>query len=124
MSRQGSGTINASADEFEITVEGQGGHGAYPHEASDVILAMSATIMAIQQIASRRVDPLEPVVVSIGSVHSGTAANVLPGSATCIGTMRAMTAPKPRDASPVAGSDSHHDRRSIWLSRLGAFSTG
>ena len=88
----GSGTINASADEFEITVEGQGGHGAYPHEASDVILAMSATIMAIQQIASRRVDPLEPVVVSIGSVHIGTAANVLPGSATCIGTMRAMTA--------------------------------
>ena len=88
----GAGTINASADEFEITVEGQGGHGGYPHEANDVILAMSATIMAIQQIASRRVDPFEPVAVSIGSVHSGAAANVLPGSATCIGTVRAMTA--------------------------------
>lgn len=88
----GEGTINASSDEFEIVVEGKGGHGGYPHKSDDVILAMSATIMAIQQIASRKVDPLEPVVVSVGSVHSGAAANVLPGSATCTGTLRAMTA--------------------------------
>lgn len=87
----GDGTINASSDEFEITIEGRGGHGGYPHEADDVIGAVSATIMAIQQIPGQRVDPLEPVVVSVGSVHSGAAANVLPGSATCNGTVRAMS---------------------------------
>ena len=88
----GEGTINASSDAFEITVEGRGGHGGYPHRSDDVILAMSATIMALQQIPSRRIDPLEAVVVSIGSVHSGAAANVLPTSARCTGTLRAMTA--------------------------------
>ena len=88
----GEGTINASSDAFEITIEGRGGHGGYPHESDDVIGAMSATITALHQIAGRRVDPLEPVVVSVGSVHSGTAPNVLPGSATCTGTLRAMTA--------------------------------
>lgn len=88
----GDGIINASADEFEITIEGTGGHGAYPHQANDVVVAVSAVIIAIQQVVSRRIDPLEPVAVSVGKIRSGTAANVLPESAVCVGTVRAMTA--------------------------------
>ena len=87
----GEGTINACSDSLEITVEGTGGHGAYPHRANDVVVAMSAVIMAIQQVVSRRIDPLEPVAVSIGKIHGGTAANIMPEVVTCIGTVRAMT---------------------------------
>jgi amidohydrolase len=84
------GPLAASADTFEIRLVGSGGHGARPHEAADPIVGAGALIGALQTIVSRRVNPAHPAVVSIGSVHAGTAPNVLPDRATLSGTLRAI----------------------------------
>ena len=84
------GAVNASADEFVIDVHGRPGHGAYPQHCDDVILAMAATVQALQQVVARNVDPMQSAAITIGSMHAGTAANVLPASAQAIGTIRAL----------------------------------
>ncbi len=84
------GPMLAAADRFEITVEGVGGHAAYPHFTSDAIVASAAIITALQQIASRNVGPLDSVVVSITMVHAGTAFNVLPPEVKLAGTLRTL----------------------------------
>jgi len=84
------GPLAASADNFTIALIGGGGHGARPHEAADPIVGMGALIGALQTIVSRRVNPAAPAVVSIGSVHAGSAPNVLPDRATLAGTLRAV----------------------------------
>jgi hippurate hydrolase len=83
------GPLAASADEFEIELIGSGAHGARPHEAADVIVGAGALIGALQTIVSRRVNPAYPAVVSIGSVHAGSAPNIIPDRATLTGTLRA-----------------------------------
>jgi len=85
------GPLAASADEFRIELLGQGAHGARPHEAADPIVGAAALIMALQTIVSRRVDPSDPAVVSVGHIHAGTASNVIPERATLTGTLRATT---------------------------------
>jgi len=85
------GPLAASADEFRIELLGQGAHGARPHEAADPIVGAAALIMALQTIVSRRVDPSDPAVVSVGHIHSGTASNVIPERALLTGTLRATT---------------------------------
>ena len=85
------GPLAASADEFRIELLGQGAHGARPHESADPIVGAAALIMALQTIVSRRVDPSDPAVVSVGHIHSGTASNVIPERALLIGTLRATT---------------------------------
>ncbi|HEY6207481.1 MAG TPA: M20 family metallopeptidase [Gemmatimonadales bacterium] len=84
------GPLAASADSFEIALIGGGGHGARPHEAADLIVGVGALIGALQTIVSRRLNPAAPAVVSIGSVHAGSAPNVLPDRATLAGTLRAV----------------------------------
>ncbi|MEO3779793.1 M20 family metallopeptidase [Micromonospora sp. B11E3] len=84
------GGVNASADEFEIRVQGASGHAAYPHLTADPVLAMSEIVVALQSIVSRSVDPMHSVVVGVSSVSAGTAANVIPGSARATGTIRAL----------------------------------
>ncbi|MEP2030283.1 MAG: M20 aminoacylase family protein [Paracoccaceae bacterium] len=85
------GAVMASADEFFVTVTGQGGHAAAPHEAIDPNLAAAHVLIALQSIASRNVDPLGHVVVSVCSVHSDTeATNVIPQSVRMGGTVRAL----------------------------------
>ena len=86
------GPLAASADSFEIRLLGSGGHGARPHEAADPIVGAGALIGALQTIVSRRVNPAAPAVVSVGSVHAGSAPNVLPDRATLTGTLRATDA--------------------------------
>lgn len=83
-----SGPINAASDEFEIVVSGVGGHAAYPHTLEDPVLAASAVISALQQIVSRRTDPMQPAVVSIGSIQGGKSANVIPNDVRILGTIR------------------------------------
>jgi amidohydrolase len=83
------GPLAASADSFEITLIGSGGHGARPHEARDPIVGAGALIGALQTIVSRRVNPAAPAVLSIGSIHAGAASNVLPDRAVLTGTLRA-----------------------------------
>lgn len=82
------GYIQAAADKFIITIKGKGGHGAVPQETVDPIIIGSHVAINLQSIASRQVDPLKQIVLSIGSFKSGDAFNVIPETATLIGTVR------------------------------------
>ena len=84
--------MNASADEIEIAVHGRAGHGGYPHRTRDPVLALAQVVVSIQQVVSRRVNPLEAGVVTIGQLTAGTAPNVVPAEATARGTVRALDA--------------------------------
>src|SRR5256885_1117032 len=83
----------APADMFEIELVGQGAHAARPHESADPIVGLGALIGAIQTIVSRRLNPANPGIVTIGTVRAGTASNVIPERATLTGTVRAVDAP-------------------------------
>ncbi len=85
------GTVYASPDDFEIVIHGKSGHGAQPELCIDPILTAAHIITALQTVVSRRVDPLESAVVTIGSIHGGTCSNAIPESVTLVGTARAAT---------------------------------
>src|SRR5713226_4901311 len=72
------GPTYANVDSVNITVRGIGGHGAYPHKTKDPIVLSAEIINALQTIASRENNPLEPIVVTVGSVHGGTKHNIIP----------------------------------------------
>ena len=80
----------ASADHFKITIKGRGGHAAMPHQSDDPIIAGAALVQALQAIVARRTDPLDAAVVSITSLHGGSAFNVTPDQLECLGTARAL----------------------------------
>lgn len=82
------GPIMAGADLFQINLTGKGGHGAIPESAVDPIIAAAQIVNALQSIVSRNVTPLKPAVVSVTSIHSGTAFNVIPQTAELKGTIR------------------------------------
>jgi amidohydrolase len=82
------GMVNASWDDFTITVRGRGGHGAYPHTTKDPIPVMCSIVAALQQVVSRRMDPMRATVLTIGTIHGGTGANIVADSVTCSGTLR------------------------------------
>lgn len=84
----GIGPIAAAADGFEIHIQGQGGHGAQPHMTKDAIVAGAQIVMALQQIVSRKVDPLESAVVSVGSFDAKNAFNVIADKVVLEGTVR------------------------------------
>jgi len=84
------GAMCAAADMFDVEIEGRGGHAARPHECIDVILITSHIIQALNHIVSRRVDPLNPAVLTIAQIHAGSAANVIPGCARFSGTVRSL----------------------------------
>lgn len=85
------GPVNASFDEVTITVTGRGGHAAYPQDARDPVVAAAAIVLALQQVVSRRTDPLAPTVLTIGSINSGHAANVIPETAVLRASLRTYT---------------------------------
>ncbi|MDO6850867.1 M20 family metallopeptidase [Priestia megaterium] len=82
------GPIMAAADRFEITIKGAGGHGAQPHKTKDSIVIASQLVVNLQQIVSRRVNPIDSAVVSIGSFVAENAFNIIADSARLIGTVR------------------------------------
>ena len=84
------GPMLAAAGEFDITVTGHGTHGAAPHSGVDPIVCGAAIVQSLQQIVSRRTDPLDAAVVTVGTFHSGVAHNVIPSTATLSGTFRAL----------------------------------
>jgi len=86
------GSVNASTDEFAITLTGAGGHAARPHESTDPILAASDLVSTIQTIVSRRVPPTQPAVVTVGRIEGGTAPNILASRVHLEGTLRAQSA--------------------------------
>ena len=83
------GPVNASADELEIVVRGKGGHGASPHTALDAIPPSAAIVLALQNIASRETDPLDSVVVTIGTIAGGYRNNIIADEVRMTGTLRA-----------------------------------
>ena len=85
------GSIMAAADRFSITIEGKGAHAARPHDGIDTILVASHVVTALQSIASRNVDPLESVVVSVCMIKAGETFNVIPQTAEILGTVRTLS---------------------------------
>lgn len=82
------GATYAAVDRFEITVTGRGGHAARPHLCVDPVPVAAQLIGMLQTIASRVVDPFQPVVVSVCQLNAGSAFNVIPGAVTMAGTVR------------------------------------
>ncbi|WP_100011410.1 amidohydrolase [Lentibacillus sediminis] len=78
----------AGTDRFQLTIQGQGGHGAYPHETKDAIVIASQVITQLQQIVARRLDPMETGVVTIGTFEAGSAFNIIADQAKLTGTVR------------------------------------
>ncbi len=85
-----SGAMMAAVDEFRIDVTSPGGHAASPHETRDAVVAAAQVVTALQTVVARRLSPLQPAVVSVTSVHGGSAFNVLPRSVTLTGTCRSF----------------------------------
>ncbi|MDI9549595.1 MAG: amidohydrolase [Chloroflexota bacterium] len=81
----------AAVDSFEAWVRGDGGHGAYPHEGSDPLYILSTILPRIYGIPSRRIDPLEPCVISLGEIRGGSAPNVIPTEIYVQGTIRSLS---------------------------------
>lgn len=83
-----SGWVYANVDSVDITIHGRGGHGAYPHQAVDPIVTGAQVVVALQTIVSRRMNPQEPGVITVGSFHAGSKHNVIPNDATMQLTVR------------------------------------
>ncbi|WP_084332440.1 M20 aminoacylase family protein [Marinobacterium jannaschii] len=90
------GAVMASADTFTISITGQGGHAAMPHQGVDPVLVAGQIISASQSIVSRNINPLESGVISITQMEGGDTHNVIPEQATLKGTVRTL-APEQRE---------------------------
>ncbi|WP_353048336.1 MULTISPECIES: M20 family metallopeptidase [unclassified Exiguobacterium] len=82
------GPVMAAADKFELTLFGRGGHGAKPHETIDAVLLGATIVKELQSIVSRRLDPLQQAVLTIGTLHAGNTFNVIADRAQLTGTVR------------------------------------
>ncbi|HKP86629.1 MAG TPA: amidohydrolase [Blastocatellia bacterium] len=82
------GPMMAAVDEFELTVQGRGGHGAMPQQTVDAIVVAAQVITALQTIVSRNVSPLDAAVVTVGKLTAGTAFNIIADTAHLRGTVR------------------------------------
>tara|TARA_Y100001968_G_scaffold314434_1_gene339761 strand:- start:3903 stop:5087 length:1185 start_codon:yes stop_codon:yes gene_type:complete len=82
------GGLTAAASELEIEIIGNGGHGARPHEAVDTILIAARIVTGLQEAIARRLDALNPVVLSFGRIQGGNAFNVIPDKVKLLGTVR------------------------------------
>lgn len=86
------GAMMAQPDKFTIRIQGKGGHGSMPHQTVDPILVASHLVVNIQSIVSRNVDPLKPVVISLGTIEGGTIYNIIPEKVVLTGTVRSFDA--------------------------------
>ena len=82
------GPAMASADTFSITIRGKASHGAQPQLGVDAVVVASQSVLALQNIRSRRIDPLEPLVITVGTINGGSRFNVVAGEVKMTGTMR------------------------------------
>ena len=85
-----SGYAMANHDAFHATITGDGGHGAAPHHGTDPVFMLAQIINAIFGIRARRIDPVQPAIISIGTIHCGIASNVIPASIEISGTIRSF----------------------------------
>jgi amidohydrolase len=86
------GIVMASADMFTLTIRGRGGHGAQPHLTIDAVVIAAEVVVALQTLVSRETSPVAPAVITLGSVHGGTAANIVAGEVVIQGTLRTFDA--------------------------------
>lgn len=93
------GPVMAAADSIGITIRGEGGHGAAPHRSVDAVVVAAQAIMALQTIASRQVNPVDPVVLTIGTISGGYRHNVIADEVRMSGTLRTLN-PALRRAVP------------------------
>lgn len=84
------GALTSAADELEITIQGESGHGARPHQAVDAIWIAAQVIISLQQAISRTQNPLHPIVLSVGKIDGGRAPNVIADRVTMVGTVRSL----------------------------------
>lgn len=84
------GFMNGAVDEFQITLHGKGNHACRPHLTADPVIMLGQFIAAAQTIVSRNRPPFHPLIVGIGHVASGTAANIIPDTAFAEGTIRSL----------------------------------
>jgi len=84
------GVFRASSTTISLTVYGRGGHGAMPHNTIDPVVLASRVVLSLQTIVSRENNPVEPVVITVGSIHGGTQANVIPSEVTMELSVRAF----------------------------------
>jgi amidohydrolase len=85
------GPAMGAVDEFGAKIIGRGGHGALPQHCHDPIVTAASAVLALQTIVSRNVDPIEAAVVTVGSIHAGSATNVIPDAVELQGTLRSFT---------------------------------
>ena len=85
------GPMLAAADIIRVTVRGRGGHASQPHLAADPITAACEMVTALQSLVTRQFDVFDPVVITVGSFHAGTADNVIPDEAQFLGTARSFS---------------------------------
>jgi len=88
-----SGPILTNADIVNITIYGQGGHGARPETTIDPIVIAARTVLALQTIVSRETSPFDPAVITVGSIHGGTRPNIIPDRVKLELTVRSFTEP-------------------------------
>lgn len=85
------GTVMAADDNFKLTIRGEKSHGAAPHQGVDAIVVAAQAVLALQTVVSRMVDPLEPVVLTIGTIHGGIRRNVIASRVEMEGTVRTLS---------------------------------
>jgi len=86
-----SGVLMSAASMFDLEIIGKGGHGAMPHNCVDALDTAGQVVNALQRVVSRKLNPLTPSVISIGSLHAGTAPNIIPEKAVMKGTTRTFS---------------------------------
>lgn len=86
-----SDVVNAASNPYKIKIKGRGGHGAAPHTTIDPIVIVSNVVMALQTIVSREIAPVNPSVITVGSINGGTAQNVIPEEVEITGIIRTLT---------------------------------
>lgn len=84
------GAMMAAADTFEVKIQGRGGHGGMPHHTVDAIIVATQVINQLQLLVSRKVDPLQSAVLTVGTFHAGQADNIIADTATFTGTIRTL----------------------------------
>ena len=130
----------ANVDSVDITIRGKGGHGAYPHDTIDPVVIAAETVVALQTIVSREIPPIEPAVVTVGSIHGGTKHNIIPDEVKLQLTVRSYKreireqllkaieritvgiAQNRRDSKRIGTDREDHKRNSFNLQQPGTFS--
>ena len=113
------GPVNAAIDTFRVEVSGRGGHSGYPHTVDDSVLAVSAVVVALQQLGARRIDPAAGVACMVTQVHAGTADNVVPVAGGLLRDGPDDAARGSRDGAPGDRGDRDVGGGRVRLPRLG-----